>query len=438
MPQIQHLTAYEILDSRGLPTLECRLWVDTGHSVVTSVPSGAQNNGTSSDTAIEKRDQSHRMLGAGVQSAAQLVNETIAPEIIGMDVTAQRHIDEALRALDGTATSESLGVNSLLVTSQAVWKAGALMSGMEPYAFLNSSFGLSEPPRIPTAVFSLINGGDFGTGNLEIQEFHLIPASYHQFSQALEIAVTIFHKLEDVLIAKEAIHSVGLVGGYTPNLYNNTDAFELIIEAVKTTHYTFAQDLFTGVDVAAGHLRRGGNSYVLRDEGKEYTADALHDYYQKLRSLYHSVYIEDPFAADHENEWGTLMGELGDTNTIVGDGLVGMEQEKLQRAADKQLCNAVAIKPSKIGTITESIDFAQRARELGMELVVAHRSGETNDDLIADLAVGLGADFAKFGPPNRGERIAKYNRLLEIERSIAQQHAQQQAQQQTQTQQPTS
>ncbi len=422
MPQIQHIQANEILDSRGLPTLECTLWIDSGHSVTTSVPSGTKNNGDSKDEAYEKRDQNHRMLGQGVQSAVQLVNETIAPQLAGKDVFQQAAIDETLRQMDGTETSSSFGVNSILVVSQAVWRAGALMSGMEPYAYLNQSFGIAEPPRIPTTVFSLINGGSFGTGNLEIQEFHLIPASYHSFSQALEIAVTVFHKLEDVLISKEAIHSVGLVGGYTPNLYNNTDAFELIIESVKTTQYTFAQDLFTGVDIAADQLK-SGDAYILRDEGKKYTADAMHEYYQKLRSLYHSVYIEDPFADSEEKDWKELMEELGETTTIVGDGLVGMNQEKLQYAKDNKLCNAVAIKPSKIGTITESVQFAQKARELGMELVVAHRSGETNEDLIADLAVAIGADFAKFGPPNRGERIAKYNRLLAIERGIAQMEA---------------
>jgi enolase len=269
----------------------------------------------------------------------------------------------------------------------------------------------------------MMNGGEHGADNLDIQEFQIIPASHIDFETSLNMAVTLYAKLEQVLIIKGAVHSVGLVGGFTPNLFNNTDAFEIIIESIKASPFTFAQDLFFGADISASSFFESGK-YSLKDKSQPYSSDELFDYYKVMRNNYHVFYIEDPFQEDDLKSWARLTTELGETSMIAADSLLGGQLEKVAKLIESKVANTAVIKPNQLGTISETIQMIHTVRQAGWQVVLSHRSGETNDSFIADLAVGVGANYVRFGPPSRGERVAKYNRLLEISQQLAQMNAQ--------------
>lgn len=411
MAVIQGIYAREILDSRGVPTIECTLWLDTGGIVATSVPSGTS---IGKYEALELRDKDpSRMLGKGVLKAVNIVNTIIAPQVVGKDPTAQTEIDQLLINLDGTPNKSKLGANSILAVSQAVMKAGALSENLPLYYYLHEKYKLSPQIALPTCIYSVINGGEHGANNLDIQEFQVIPASHLTFEESLDMGVTIFQKLEEVLVIKGAIHSVGLVGGFTPNLYSNSDVFEILVETIKATPYTFTQDLFFGVDVAAEQLFNNGR-YSLKDRAQPYTGPELLEYYKKIRDMYNVFYLEDPFQEDDLSSWQGVTTEIGETTKIVGDSFLATNKAKIETAIAQKSCNTLLVKPNQIGTLSEAIEVMQIAKKAGWTCVMSHRSGETNDDFIADFAVGTGAEYAKFGPPNRGERTAKYNRLLQI------------------------
>jgi len=411
MSKIQGIYAREILDSRGLPTIECTLWLDTGGIILTSVPAGTS---VGKYEARELRDNDPtRMMGKGVLKAVDNINTIIAPQIIGKDPTQQEEIDNLLISLDGTPDKSKLGANAILGVSQAVCKAGALTNNVALYYYIFNKFQLAQEIFVPTNIFTVINGGEHGADNLDLQEFQILPASHITFPDSLGMAVTLFQKLEEVLILKGAIHSVGLVGGFTPNLYSNSDVFEILVETIKSSEYTLAQDLFFGVDAAASEFYSNGR-YTLRDRSQPYSSAELLEYYRKLRSLYNMFYLEDPFAEEDTSSWQNITTTLGDTTKIVGDSLLATSLVKVQEAIDKKYCNTLLVKPNQVGTITETVAVIALARKAGWSIVVSHRSGETNDDFIADFAVGVGAEYTKFGPPNRGERTAKYNRLSQI------------------------
>lgn len=417
MALIQGIYAREILDSRGVPTIECTLWLDNGGIVATDVPTGTS---IGKYEALELRDKDqNRMLGKGVLNAVNHINTTIAPQLVGKDPTLQEEIDQLMINLDGTPNKSKLGANAILAVSQCVAKAGALSVNLPLYFYIAQKYALTQELLIPSCIYSMVNGGEHGANNLDIQEFQVIPASHISFTQSLSMAVLIFHKLEEVLVVKGAIHSVGLVGGFTPNLYSNTDVFEILVETVKMTEFTFSQDLFFGVDVAASELFSAGK-YSLKDRSKPYSGKELLEYYQKIRSLYNVFLIEDPFDDDDTQMWQAITSELGETTKIVGDNLLATNKQKIAEAIANKSCNSVLVKPNQIGTVSETIEVIQMARQAGWGVVVSHRSGETNDDFIADFAVGVGADYVKFGPPNRGERVAKYNRMMQIEFEITQ------------------
>lgn len=423
MAIIQGVFAREILDSRGWPTIECTLWLDTGGIVVTSVPTGTS---IGKYEALELRDKDpNRMLGKGVLTAVNYVNTYIAPRVIGKDPVNQEEIDNILISLDGTPNKSKLGANSVLAVSQAVMKAGALSQNLPLYYYIFQKYQLAKELALPTCVYTVVNGGEHGANNLDIQEFQIIPASHISYQESLDMAVTIYQKLEEVLILKGAIHSVGLVGGFTPNLYSNSDVFEIMVETIKATPYTFTQDLFFGVDVAAEQVYNGGR-YTLKDRSQPYSGEELLGYYKKLRDMYNVFYLEDPYQEDDLNMWKAVTTEIGETTKIVGDSFLATNKKKLENAIANRLCNTVLVKPNQVGTLTETIDVIKVAKQANWQVVISHRSGETNDDFIADFGVGVGADYAKFGPTNRGERTAKYNRLSQIDFEIMQ-HYQQQA-----------
>lgn len=417
MAVIQGIYAREILDSRGIPTIECTLWLDNGSIVATSVPAGTS---VGKYEALELRDNDpNRMNGKGVLKAVNNINTIIAPALIGKDPVQQKELDDQLIALDGTPNKSKLGANAILTVSQAILKAGAISVNSPLYYYIQQKYQLSNNLSIPSCIYTIVNGGSHGADNLDLQEFQIIPASHIDYLTSLNMGVTLFHHLEEILVTKGAIHSTGMVGGFTPNLYSNSDVFEILMETIKTSPFTFAQDLFFGVDVAASEIFSDGK-YQLKDRSEPYTGKELIEYYKKLRSLYHVFCIEDPFEEDDVESWQTLTRDIGETSRIVGDSLLVTNMEKTKQAIADAACNTLLVKPNQVGTISETIEVVKVARQANWQVIVSHRSGETNDDLIADLGVGIGADYVKFGPPQRGERVAKYNRLLQIYGEITQ------------------
>jgi enolase len=417
MSTISAVYAREILDSRGLPTVECSLWLDTGQTVTSSAPSGTSKG---KYEALELRDgDQNRMNGKGTLKAVENINTIIGPQLIGKDPTKQTEIDQLMVNLDGTPNKSKLGSNATIAVSQAVLKAGAISLNLPIYYYLQQQYQLTQEFNVPTCIFTLINGGEHGADNLDIQEFQVIPASHIEYPTALNMAVTLFHKLEEVLILKGAIHSVGIVGGFTPNLFNNTDAFEILIETIKATPYTFAQDFFFGADMSAASLFQGGK-YTLKDKSQPYSSNDLLDYYKSLRNSYHVFYLEDPFQEDDWSSWSQLTAEIGSTTLIAADSMLYNMRDKIPKSIKEKVCNTAVIKPNSLGTISETIQLVHSIKEAGWQIVMSHRSGETNDTMIVDMAVGLGANYVKFGPPNRGERISKYNRLSEIHLQLQQ------------------
>lgn len=415
MATIKIIYAREILDSRGIPTIECQIWLDNGQFVSSSVPSGTS---TSNKEAFELRDNDpNRMSAKGMLLAVNNINTIIAPQLIGKDPVNQTEIDQLMVNLDGSKNKSKLGANAILAVSQAVAKAGAASLGLPLYKYFAQKYQLTQFLKIPTVIYGIINGGEHGADNLDIQEFQIIPASHINFSTSLSIAVSLYQKLLEVLISKDAIHSVGIVGGFAPNLYNNTDGFEILIETIKATPYTFAQDVFFGIDVEASSFFENGK-YNLKDKSQPNDSQDMLNYYKSLRQQYHVFYIEDPFEENDWKSWSQLTTELGETTTIAADTLTSTNPELIEKAIKQKSCNAIIIKPNQIGTVSEAISAYQLARQANMTTICSHRSGETNDDFVADFAVGLGFDYARFGPPNRGERVAKYNRFLQIETQL--------------------
>jgi enolase len=411
MATISGVYAREILDSRGIPTVECTIWLDTGHQVIADAPSGTSKG---KYEAVELRDgDKQRMNGLGVQTAVNNINTIIGPQLIGKDPTQQTELDQLMVNLDGTANKSHLGSNALIAVSIALVKAGAAASNLPVYYYLFQKYQLTNELTIPSCIYTLMNGGEHGADNLDIQEFQIIPASHLDYQASLNMAVTLFSKLEEVLILKGAVHSVGLVGGFTPNLFNNTDAFEIIVEAIKASPYTFAQDVFFGADIEASSFFESGK-YILKDKSQPYSANELLDFYKALRNNYHVFYIEDPFQEDDWKSWTKLTEELGGTSMIAADSILSGPIDNTTKAITQKVCNTAVIKPNQLGTISETIQQFHTVKQAGLQTVVSHRSGDTVDTFLADFAVGIGAHYVRFGPPNRGERVAKYNRLLEI------------------------
>jgi len=413
MAKIKAIHAREILDSRGIPTIETTMWADDGRGVVSSIPSGAS---TGRFEAVELRDKDlNRFNGQGVLKAVANVNEIIAKNIIGLDPTKQNQIDQILINLDGTANKSKLGANAILSVSMSACELGAVVSSLQTYEYLSQKYSLVKlsKERLPTPIFNLINGGRHGAGNLDFQEFHLIPSSQLPVTKCIEIGDTIYQNLKSLLIKKKAIHSVGDEGGFAPNLFSNVDALELLSEAIQTSNFKFNQDVFLGLDIAANSFYRGGK-YQIRDRAEAYSAEEFVSYLIDLKKQYNLLSIEDPIQEDDWSQWTAINTELGQDTMIVGDDLLVTNKKRLEQAIAQKSCNSVLVKPNQIGTITETVQFVKLAKANKLNVIVSHRSGDTDEDFIADFAVGIGANYAKFGAPGRMERVAKYNRLAFI------------------------
>jgi len=413
--KIKDLKAREILDSRGNPTIETSVILENGLASRTSVPSGAS---IGKYEAVELRDNDPgRYNGMGVLKAVANVNETIKPKILGMEVKNQLEIDEILIRLDGTENKSKLGANAILSVSQAVCKAAALEENVPTFIHVGHLYNLKkEEMKMPISIFNLINGGKHGAGNLDFQEFHIIPSSQKTYSQGLQMGEEIYQAVKQVLIRHGAIHSVGDEGGFAPNLFTNSDALEVLVKAIQETNYIFKRDVFLGLDVAAQHFYQQGN-YKIRDKTNPFKSEEFIDFYRELVTQYPLLTLEDPLSDDDWEGWANLSTALNQT-IIIGDDLLATNKKRVKEAIQRQACRAILVKPNQIGTITETIEVIKIARQANWKIIVSHRSGETNDDFIADFAVGVGADYVKFGAPARGERVAKYNRLLEIEEKL--------------------
>lgn len=415
MAKITKITAREILDSRGNPTIETAVFLDNGAYGVSSVPSGIS---VGKYEAIELRDKDPRRFGGlGVLIGVNNVNTTIAANLVGTDPTNQKQLDDTMIALDGTENKGKLGANTILSVSQAACKASAMSLRLPLYSYIGklaASFGLTSlANRIPTPSFNILNGGKHGAGNLDFQEFMIIPSSNKPFPAALQLGVAIYNALRDVLIYRNAIHSIGDEGGFAPNLFTNAEAFEVIVEAVKATDARLGYDIFFGLDAAASYFKKVGG-YQLRDRPTPFSTDGLVEYYKTLANNYQMLLLEDAFDEDDWEGWTKLTVALSDKLLVVGDDLLATSKDRLAKAIQDKAANAILVKPNQIGTISETIAIVKQAKDANFKTIVSHRSGETNDSFIADFAVGVSSDYIKFGAPARGERVAKYNRLLEI------------------------
>jgi len=415
MSKIKHIWAREILDSRSVPTVETACLLETGEVAVSSVPAGAS---TGSHEALELRDsQNPRYLGMGVLQAVNNVNAILGPALVGMDPTDQESIDNKLIGLDGTENKSKYGANAILSVSEAITKCGALITRQPIYSWvfaLATKYKVCQSVKIPTPLFNMINGGGHGAGNLDFQEFWVIPTSSKSFAEGLQIGSEIYQTIGANLKHRGAIHSVGDEGGYAPDLFTNADAFEVFVESIRQTNYSLGRDALLGLDVAANSFYKDGE-YFIKDRSSAMPDSQLLDFYKGLIDQYKLAIIEDPFHEDAWDTWENFTNQVPQGTIVVGDDLLCTNPKRVEKAIKEKACNAVLVKPNQIGTVTETLKVIKMSRDAGWKVIVSHRSGETNDSFIADFAVGVSADYAKFGAPARGERVAKYNRLSTIE-----------------------
>lgn len=405
MTKIKDIYAREILDSRGNPTVEVELTLECGIKVVASVPSGAS---TGKREALELRDNDkNRYHGKGVQIAVTNVNNIIKPLLIGKDALNQREIDKIMITADGTENKSNLGANAVLGVSLANLKAAAKSQNKELYEYLGEEY------TMPRCMMNILNGGAHASNNLDFQEFMIVP-SLEDYKENLRMGSEVFNTLKSVLKERNLLCGVGDEGGFAPNINNAIDALELIKEAITKSGYTLGENIYIALDVAASEFYDNG---IYKLEGKEYTKEMLVDYYKFLSEKYHIISIEDGMAEDDYEGWKLLTKELSNIQ-LVGDDLFVTNKELLKQGIEMNIANAILLKVNQIGTVSETLDTIKLAKENGYKTIVSHRSGETEDTYIADLAVGLNLGQIKTGSLSRGERTAKYNRLLRIEEQI--------------------
>lgn len=411
MPYITDVYAREVLDSRGNPTVEVEVYTDSGAFGRAMVPSGAS---TGEHEAVELRDGvKSRYLGKGVETAVKNVNELIAPEVLGMDVTQQVLIDKVMIELDGTKNKSKLGANAILGVSMACARAAADFVGLPLYLYLGG-FNAKE---IPTPMMNIINGGSHGDNNVDFQEFMIMPVGAPTFKEALRMGAEVFHSLKAVLKSKGYNTSVGDEGGFAPDLGSNEEALEVIMVAIKKAGYVPGKDIMLAMDVASSEFyNKEKGVYVLAGEGGlELTAAELSDFYVKLVDKYPIISIEDGLDENDWDGWKDHTEKLGHKIQIVGDDLFVTNTEKLARGIKEGIANSILIKVNQIGTLTETFQAIEMAKKAGYTAVISHRSGETEDSIIADIAVATNAGQIKTGSLSRTDRIAKYNQLLRIE-----------------------
>ncbi|MFC1991974.1 phosphopyruvate hydratase [Chloroflexota bacterium] len=412
MSNIESVKAGEILDSRGNPTLEVKIELSDGTTGWAAVPSGAS---TGKYEAVELRDGGSRFGGLGVLNAVENVNQEIAEAITGMPVSDQAAIDRELIELDGTDNKARLGANAILGVSLAIAHAAAGLDGIPLYQHL----GKVEKYTLPVPMMNILNGGKHAANSTDFQEFMVVPAGAGSFSQALQMGTEVYHSLKKVLKDKGLNTNVGDEGGFAPSLSSNQQAIEAILSAIERAGYRPGIDCFIALDPAASEFYEG-DRYILAREGASLSTEEMVDYYVRWVSDYPIISIEDGMAEDDWDGWQLLTQKLGSIVQLVGDDLYTTNVSRLSKGIELKASNSILIKPNQIGTLTETIAAIEMAKQAGWTTVISHRSGETEDTTIADLAVGLNTGQIKTGAPCRSERTAKYNRLLRIEAELGQ------------------
>ena len=406
------INAREILDSRGNPTIEVDVILESGYFGRAAVPSGAS---TGDHEAVELRDGDvDRYLGKGVLNAVNNVNGIIAPELLGLEITEQALIDTIMLELDGTENKQNLGANAILGVSLACARAAANEQNISLFRYI----GGTNSRLLPTPMANILNGGQHADNNVDIQEFMIMPVGASSFSEALQINTEIFHSLKSYLKKKGHNTAVGDEGGFAPNLSSNEEALKIIIEAIKNANYRPGIDVAIAIDAASSEFYKNGK-YHLEAENKILNSSEMVNYYADLVKKYPIISIEDGLAEDDWEGWKILTEKLGDKIQIVGDDLFVTNVERLRRGITEKSANSILIKLNQIGTLSETLDSIEMAKNAGFTTVISHRSGETSDTFIADLAVAVNAGQIKTGSLCRSERIAKYNQLLRIEEELS-------------------
>lgn len=406
MSLIVAINAREILDSRGNPTVEVEVLLDSGASARASVPSGAS---TGAFEAVERRDgDKGRYLGKGVQDAVNAVMDDIAPELIGEDAFDQRAIDQMMMDLDGTANKGKLGANAILGVSLAVAHAAAEEAGVSLFKYL----GGPNAHVLPVPMMNILNGGSHADSNVDIQEFMIAPIGADSFAEALRMGAEVYHTLKGVIKDRGLSTGLGDEGGFAPNLDSNAEALDLICEAIKKAGFEPGKDVALALDVASSEFFKDGK-YLF--EGEPRDTDYMVKYYDELVAKYPIVSIEDPLSEDEWDAWKALTEHIGDKVQLVGDDLFVTNPERLARGIKEGVANALLVKVNQIGSLTETLQAVEDAHRAGYKSMTSHRSGETEDVTIADLAVATNSGQIKTGAPARSERVAKYNQLLRIE-----------------------
>lgn len=408
MSKITDVVAREILDSRGNPTVEVKVYTEKGSIGVFSVPSGAS---TGKREALELRDNDERYFGKGVTKAVNNVNNTIKYNLLGKEVEEQKTIDNIMINLDGSENKSNLGANAILGVSVACLKAAALDNGLPLYKYLNK-----REVHIPFCMFNILNGGKHAANNIDIQEFMIVP-KFNTFKESLRAASEVFHALKGILLDKGLNTNVGDEGGYAPDLKNNEEALMVIVKSIETAGYIPGKNIFIALDVAASSFYNNEtDTYNIDNTNK--TREELLNYYLDIVGKYPVISIEDPFDEEDYEGFKMITEVLGKKISIVGDDLFVTNKELLKKGIEEKMCNAILIKPNQVGSFYETLETIVLAKQNKYTCIMSHRSGETTDTFISDLAVALNIPFMKSGSTSRGERIAKYNRLLEIEEEI--------------------
>ena len=411
MTELIEVRAREILDSRGNPTVEVDVVLACGAEGRAAVPSGAS---TGTREALELRDNSeNRFLGKGVLNAVANVNEVIAPEIIGYDAMDQAGLDRTMLDIDGTENKSRLGANAILGVSMAAARAAANACDIPLFQHL----GGINARLLPVPMMNIINGGAHAANNLDIQEFMILPFGATSIAQAVQMGAETFHHLAKILKGEGLSTAVGDEGGFAPNLKSNEEALEYIINAIETAGYRPGKDIGIALDAAASEFYKDGK-YIFQSEGRELSAGDLIDYYEKLVEKYPLYSIEDGLAEDDWDSWEIMTERLGNSVQIVGDDIFVTNPDIFKKGIERGIGNSILIKLNQIGTVTETLDTIQMAKESGYTTVVSHRSGETEDSFIADLAVGVNSGQIKTGSMSRSDRVAKYNQLIRIEEKL--------------------
>jgi enolase len=417
MSKIKSIHAREILDSRGNPTVEVDVVAENGILGRSSVPSGAS---TGVHEAVELRDgDKKRYGGKGVTRAVMNVNAEIAKLLPGKSVLDQTSLDDAMIKLDGTKNKSRLGANAILGVSMAVARAAAQTKKIPLYRYIAELFGLAKEGFVlPVPMMNILNGGQHADNNVDIQEWMIMPVGASKFSEAIRIGVEVFHSLKNVLKEKKYSTSVGDEGGFAPNLKSNQEALDVIMQAINSAGYKAGKDVFLAIDAASSSFYENGIYTMGAEEKPRKTSAEMIEWYKKIADKYPLVSIEDGLAEDDWDGWETLTEELGKKVQLVGDDIFVTNPERLKQGVDRRTANSILIKLNQIGTLTETLSTMKMAHKAGYTTVVSHRSGETEDSFISDLAVGTNAGQIKTGSASRTDRIAKYNQLLRIEEDL--------------------